>query len=225
MKNVVNQFNKIAKKYDSQRKRLIPIFDDFYGIAINSIQIKDLNPNVLEIGTGTGLFTEMFLNKYPNAKMDLVDITENMLNIAKERFEGNNNLNFYLKNIVEFEPTENKQYDAVISSLAIHHLTDSEKEQLYKKIGKWIKPNGIFVNAEMIAGETEYLNKMYEDWQIKVAIDAGLDDEGEQKALERMNLDIKAPASKQLSWLENAGFSHVDCIYKAYCFGVLWAKK
>jgi tRNA (cmo5U34)-methyltransferase len=225
MKNVANQFNEIAKTYDSQRKNLIPVFDDFYGIAIDSIKIDNSQPNVLEIGTGTGLFTEMFIKKYPNARMDLVDIAEDMLNIAKERFKVNKNLNFYFENIIEFEPKQNKQYDAIISSLAIHHLPDDEKKELYKKIAKWIKPEGIFVNAEMIAGETEYLNKMYEDWQIQLALNAGLDEEGKKKALKRMDLDIKAPVSEQLNWLENAGFSHVDCIYKAYCLGVLWAKK
>jgi len=225
MKNVANQFNKIAKEYDSQRKSLIPVFDDFYGIAIDSIQIENSSPYVLEIGTGTGLFTEMFLEKYPNARMDLVDIAEDMLNIAKERLKEYKNLNFHLENIMEFEPNENKQYDAIISSLAIHHLEDKDKEPLYNKIGEWIKPNGTFVNAEMIAGETEYLNKMYEDWQIQIAMNSGLDEEGKQKALDRINLDIVAPTSKQLSWLENAGFSHVDCIYKAYSLGVLWAKK
>jgi tRNA (cmo5U34)-methyltransferase len=167
----------------------------------------------------------MFLKKYPNAMMDLVDIAEDMLDIAKDRFSQNNNLNFFLKNIMEFEVEEDKQYDAIISSLAIHHLSDLEKEQLYNKIWEWLKPEGIFVNAEMIAGETEYLNKMYEDWGIQVAKDAGLDDDEVKKALERMKLDIKAPVSKQLNWLKNAGFSHVDCIYKAYSFGVLWAKK
>jgi len=225
MKNVANQFNKIAKEYDSQRKSLIPFFDDFYQIAIESIQIENPSPHILEIGIGTGLFTEMFLEKYPNAKMDLVDIAEDMLNEAKEHFVGNKNLNFYLKNIMDFEPKENKNYDAIISSLAIHHLPDLEKKQLYERIGKWIKDGGIFVNAELVAGETEYLNKMYEDWEIQIAIDSGLDESEKQKALERMNLDIKAPISKQLKWLENAGFSHVDCIYKVYSFSVLWAKK
>ena len=83
MKNVANQFNKIAEKYDSQRKDLIPAFDDFYKTAINSIHLKNPNPNVLEIGTGTGLLTKMFLEKYPNARMDLVDIAKDMLDIAK----------------------------------------------------------------------------------------------------------------------------------------------
>lgn len=224
MENVANQFNKVAKDYDSQRKKLIPVFDDFYRIAIESVEIEDPLPNILEIGTGTGLFTEMFLKKYPNAKMDLVDIAEDMLNIAKDRFQTNTNLNYYLEDITKFEP-EDKQYDAIISSLAIHHLSNPEKKELYHKICEWIKPEGIFLNAEMIAGETKYLSKMYENWEIKVAMEAGLDENEIQKALERMNLDIKAPVSKQLNWLENAGFSNVDCIYKAYSFGVLWAKK
>lgn len=225
MKNVINQFNKIAEEYDSQRKKLIPVFDDFYGIAIDSIKIEDPIPNVLEIGTGTGLFTEMFLKKYPNANMDLVDITENMLNIAKERFQTNTNLNFYLEDITKFEVQENKQYDAIISSLAIHHLSNPEKEKLYHKIGEWIKPEGTFVNAEMIAGETKYLDKMYQDWAIQTSANSDLDEKDKRQALERMHLDMKVPASRQLKWLEDAGFSHVDCIYKAYSFGVLWAKK
>jgi len=225
MEDVVTQFNKIAKDYDSQRKELIPVFDDFYGFTIDSIELEDPIPNILEIGTGTGLLTEMFLEKYPNARMDLVDVSEEMLNIAKERFSGNTNLKFHTKNIMDFTPEEGKQYDGIISSLAIHHLSLEEKEELYNKIGEWIKPGGIFVNAEMIAAETKYLDKIYQKKQIEMALNAGLDEEGKAKAMERMHLDLKVPVSMQLKWLENAGFSHVDCVYKAYCFGVLWAKK
>ena len=225
MKHVANKFNKIAEEYDIDKKKLIPVSSDFYQIAINSIKTKGPIENVLEIGAGTGMFTEVFLKKYPNVKIDLVDIAEDMLNIAKERFDGNKNINFYLENITEFKPPENIQYDVIISSLAIHHLTDPEKEQLYKKIGKWIKKEGIFVNSDLIAGETDYLNKIYEDWQIQNAIDAGFDEDRKQNALGGMEHDIKASVSKQLKWLEKAGFSHVDCIYKYYCLGVLWAKK
>ncbi|RBQ22984.1 hypothetical protein ALNOE001_12490 [Candidatus Methanobinarius endosymbioticus] len=59
--------------------------------------MKNQPPCILQIGTGTEIFTEMFLEKYPNAKMDLVDISEEMFDIAKKRFEGNENLNFYRK--------------------------------------------------------------------------------------------------------------------------------
>ena len=127
--NVANEFNKIAKDYDNQRKKLIPVFDDFYEIAIESIEITTEKPKVLEIGAGTGLFSQIFLNKFPNAKMDLVDLALDMLNIAKERFSTNTNLNFYLEDIFDFSPK--KQYDLVISSLTIHHLEIDDQETLY----------------------------------------------------------------------------------------------
>ena len=127
--NVANEFNKIAKDYDNQRKKLIPVIDDFYEIAIESIEITTEKPKVLEIEAGTGLFSQIFLNKFPNAKMDLVDLALDMLNIAKERFSTNINLNFYLEDIFDFSPK--KQYDLVISSLTIHHLEIDDQETLY----------------------------------------------------------------------------------------------
>lgn len=221
--NVANEFNKVAKDYDNQRKKLIPVFDDFYEIAIESAEANTKTPNVLEIGAGTGLFSKMFLNKFPDGKIDLVDLAENMLSIAKERFSDNSNLNFFLEDILNFSP--NKKYDLVISSLAIHHLEIDDQEKLYNKIFNWLKKDGIFVNAEMIAGENEFSNNIYEEWIIKKAKDNGLDDEAKLAAIERLKLDKKVPISAHLKWLENAGFSNVDCLYKAYCFGVLWAKK
>ena len=221
--NVAEQFNKVAKDYDNQRKKLIPVFDDFYEIAIESIEIDTKNPKVLEVGPGTGLFSQMFLNKFTSAKMDLVDLAENMLNIAKGRFSNNPNLDFFLKNILDFSP--NEKYDVAISSLAIHHLNPADQKRLYNKIFNWLKNDGIFVNAEMIAGENEFSNNIYEKWIVKKAEDADLEDEAKLAAIKRLKLDKKVPISTHIEWLENAGFSHVDCLYKAYCFGVLWAKK
>ena len=221
--NVANEFNKIAKDYDNQRKKLIPVFDDFYQIATQSIEINSKTPKVLEIGTGTGLFSQIFLNKFPEAKMDLVDLAQDMLNIAKERFSNYSNLNFFIEDILDFSPDE--KYDVVISSLAIHHLEVENQEKLYYKIFSWLKNGGIFLNAEMIAGENEFLNNIYEKWIIEKANETDLDEKAKHAAIERLKLDKKVPISTQLKWLKNAGFSHFDCLYKAYCFGVLWAKK
>lgn len=33
--SVVDEFDKHAEKYDSERRDLIPCFDDFYGVAID----------------------------------------------------------------------------------------------------------------------------------------------------------------------------------------------
>ena len=38
--SVVNKFNQKAKEYDSERRALIPCFDDFYGVAIDCIDFE-----------------------------------------------------------------------------------------------------------------------------------------------------------------------------------------
>lgn len=224
MNEVISKFNKIAKDYDKQRKELIPVFDEFYGIAIESINLTKNNPRVLEIGCGTGLFSEMFLKKFPDANMDLVDLTESMLDIALERLKNYKNLNFFLTDILDFSP--NEKYDLIISSLAIHHLKYEDQEQLYKNIFKWLNNEGIFVNAEMVAGESEYITKINENWvNSKLKNNNSMDDENKNLAIDRMKLDNKIPVSIHLKWLKNSGFSNIDCFYKTYCFSVLWGKK
>ena len=48
--SVVNKFNQKAKEYDSERRALIPCFDDFYGVTIDCIDFKGDNPKVLDLG-------------------------------------------------------------------------------------------------------------------------------------------------------------------------------
>ena len=40
--SVVNKFNQKAKEYDSERRALIPCFDDFYGIAMIVLILKEI---------------------------------------------------------------------------------------------------------------------------------------------------------------------------------------
>ena len=69
--SVVNKFNQKAKEYDSERRALIPCFDDFYGIAIDCIDFKGDNPKVLDLGAGTGILSQFLLEKYPNAEIEV----------------------------------------------------------------------------------------------------------------------------------------------------------
>lgn len=70
-KDIQNKFNDISQKYDSQRKKLIPCFEDFYSIS-TAIAETDLdNPKILDLGAGTGIFSEYILKKYPKASLTL----------------------------------------------------------------------------------------------------------------------------------------------------------
>ena len=220
---VESQFNSIAQLYDKQRPSLIPCFSDFYGVAIDNLNLSTTSPEILDLGAGTGLFSEFVLQKYPNAKITLVDLSRKMLDVAKKRFSSNKNIDIIQQDFTTFKGE--KLYDAVISSLAIHHLEDKAKAELYNTIFSLLKPEGIFINAEQVAGESEYFSRLYDKkWREKVEA-SDLSREDIDTSYERIKLDKRTPVSTQIKWLRDAGFKEVDCLYKYYDFAVLYGRK
>lgn len=223
MKNLEQQFNEIAQSYDRQRPMFIPCFYDFYGTAVDNLVFDTPNPKILDLGAGTGLFSEFVLRKYPSASISLVDVSEKMLDIAKERFKDNKNVNFVCQNIETFEP--DKTYDAVISSLAIHHLDDQNKINLYNRIYRMLQKNGLFINAEQVEGETPYLKALNHQKWTDFVENTELTREEKDAGYERVKLDTRSSLTEQLVWLKDSGFHEVDCLFKYYDFTVIYCKK
>jgi tRNA (cmo5U34)-methyltransferase len=222
--HILTKFDEIAQKYDSQRKKLIPCFDDFYNTAASLVQLEQDAPRILDLGAGTGLFSSYMARTYPQAKLTLIDLSPGMLDIAKERFEGSTaELTYLTGDYSAFEDAE--RYDAVISSLSIHHLEDEAKEALFARIFQLLKPGGVFVNADQVLGETPYLDALNRsDWVAKIEA-TDLSQEALQAAYERTKLDKMAPLDTQLNWLRKHGFQDVDCVYKSFNFVVMFARK
>lgn len=85
MKNKIF-FNHIAEKWDQVAKHDTAILRQI----IDAIELKPGN-DVLDVGTGTGVIIPYVLEKIgPEGKILAVDIAENMLNKAKEKYGGRN---------------------------------------------------------------------------------------------------------------------------------------
>lgn len=225
LEEIQNQFNAVSEKYDRQRRFLIPCFDDFYGTALALSEEVTLVKNILDVGAGTGLMSAFFHEKYPNAKITLVDISSAMLKKAEERFDGNKNISFLNADFATVNLPEN-HYDLVVSGLAIHHLPDTLKQQLFGKIAKALKPGGWFINADQVLGETALAEKIYtENWKNHVEQNPNLTKDEKQSAFERIKVDIMAPLKAQLEWLEHAGLKNANCYYQYHNFVVFAANK
>jgi tRNA (cmo5U34)-methyltransferase len=224
MKSVKEQFDLISKKYDGQRRVLIPCYDDFYGIAVEWLHFKTSStPKILDLGAGTGIFSQFVLEKYPQADITLLDFSEQMLSVARERFKDIKNISFQVADMMGFEPQQ--KYDAVISSLAIHHLSDEDKQKLFKKIHSILNDGGVFVNAEQVKGKTDYIHSFYTQRRHDRLDHSALSKESVEASYERNKLDKCTSVSQQLAWLKEAGFKEVDCPFKYYIFAVLWGVK
>jgi 2-polyprenyl-3-methyl-5-hydroxy-6-metoxy-1,4-benzoquinol methylase len=99
------------------------------------------NSHVLEIGCGTGMFTEFFAQT--GCSIIAVDISEALLKKAEERKLPNKRVHFLQKRFEAF--SLESRFDAIIGSSILHHL---ELNEALPKIYELLKPNGIMSFAE-----------------------------------------------------------------------------
>jgi tRNA (cmo5U34)-methyltransferase len=217
------KFDSGAKSYNRQRSNVIPNMDQIYSIVAELASSNVPGPKILDLGAGTGLLTEKLFKKYSRGTFTLIDISMEMLNIARERFKGKANFEYipqdYLK--IDFDSS----FDIVISSLSIHHLNNNSKEKIYSKVYEILNEGGVFINADQVlapSSENEYIYQR--NWMEK--IETGSLKQDEKKFIfDRMKLDNPSTLENNLKWLENCGFINVDVFYKYYNFCILYGKK
>jgi len=152
-------------------------------------------------------------------------LAEKMLEVAKNRFRSfPKQFEFIVGDYktLQIEPG----YDLVISSLSIHHLTDTEKKELFRSIYRVLRKPGIFINIDQIRGETSYLQNLYWNHWLEQVKRAGFSEQRIQESIKRRTkYDQDALLMDQIRWLTEAGFVNVDCVYKNYFIGVFYALK
>lgn len=223
-KEIAVQFNGIAKKYDENRRKFIPCFDDFYLGATRFLADCISRPkSILDLGAGTGLLSYYWYGCFPDSRYTLVDIAEDMLQIAKERFLGLENVNF---GVLDYSLGLPKQeFDAVISALSIHHLENDEKDRLFKNIYDKLPSGGIFVNYDQFCSGSETLNRWYDTYWESLLLSSGLSENELDRWRERRKLDRECSQEEETAALKSAGFKEVKCIYCNQKFAVLAAIK
>ncbi|MCB2187636.1 MAG: methyltransferase domain-containing protein [Deltaproteobacteria bacterium] len=217
-------FDAHATEYDGLRRKFIPCFDDFYGVALSLLPLAapaglgEAFP-ILDLGAGTGLLAALALAAFPAAQLTLLDLSEGMLAQARERFRGQENRVSLVAG--DYLRTEGLgPFRAVISSLSIHHLEHEDKPLIFRKIGSWLAPGGLFINADQAAGASPAVQEFYQAlWWSQVRA-AGLTETQQAEARQRLAYDRLAPLADQLAWLRQAGFQEVECHYKHYGFVV-----
>jgi len=95
---------------------------------------------VLEIGCGTGLFTEKLYNA---TKSDItgIDISEDLLEIARKKIPD---ANFLIEDAMNLS-FQDATFDVICGSSVIHHL---DMEEAYKEFFRVLRPGGRMVFAE-----------------------------------------------------------------------------
>lgn len=93
--------------------------------ALSTISLLPWNgkEKVLDIGSGDGKFTAYFATKItPDGEVVGVDLSRDMVNYAKDKYNSINNLSFIEGNVVN--SVLDQKFDRIISFSALHWVTD-----------------------------------------------------------------------------------------------------
>ncbi|HRV60178.1 MAG: class I SAM-dependent methyltransferase [Solirubrobacterales bacterium] len=228
MAKATSVFEKQAATYRGPREKLVPQMDRFYGMVPEAVRLASAAAGsgegplrVLDLGAGTGMLSAVVSESFPSASFTLFDFSPRMLEQARELLgEGSVVVSGDMYEGIPAGP-----WDAVISALAIHHMTDEGKRSVYESAFRELGPGGVFVNAEHVLGETPALQEHYARWHRWQAYEKGLTDAEWADTVERMSHDHLTPLSTQLGWLREIGFTDVDCLWKDHGFAVFFGRR
>ncbi len=140
----------------------------------------------------------MLLEKYRNAILVGVDFSSKMLEQAHQKLNQ-------LKHRVTLVNSDFKAlpsmgpFELVYSILAVHHLSDEDKQELFRKIWAQLQPNGIFILIDVVKGGDDRLTEIYA-----------------KSTFPFDEVDKPSSLMEQLEWLKNVGFCTIDVPWKDY---------
>lgn len=116
---------------------------------------------VLDLGAGTGLELIHLFEKYPDVSVTVIDVSESMLEELKKR-EFADKVTCLCGDF--FELSFGDEYDAVISTSALHHFNEEDKSKLYKKVLDCLKKGGEFINCDKVVMSQEEQDSAFQEY-------------------------------------------------------------
>lgn len=155
---------------------------------------------ILDLGSGAGRLLSLVKTARPAAQCLALDFSPTMLAALRGNFVNDASVTIVSHDLAASLP-ELGEFDAVISSFAIHHVTHPRKRDLYREVFNLLASGGVFCNLEHVASSTTRLHHQFL---------AKLDLMPEQEDPSNKLLDVET----QLGWLREISFEDVDCHWK-----------
>jgi trans-aconitate methyltransferase len=120
-----NQFHMNPDTYLEEIQADLPLFHELQDATIEAIPFAP--QRVLELGVGTGETTRRLRARYPDAEVTGLDALPAMVFHARE-------LGIDVRLGRMEDPLPDGPWDLVISVLAVHHLDDPAKRELFRRV-------------------------------------------------------------------------------------------
>jgi len=152
----------------------------------------------IDLGTGDGRLLALVRTRYPDTEAIGLDSSAAMLDRAKERFGDGPKVELRDHDLRVPLP-DARAAKVVVSGLAIHHLEDHRKRELFGEVHGLLAPGGVFANLDLVRSASA---RLHERFRCEIG------------RVEDDPTDRLAGLDEQMAWLREVGFAEVDCHFK-----------
>jgi tRNA (cmo5U34)-methyltransferase len=175
----------------------------------------------VDLGAGPGAAARTVMDHYPAARAILADYSAQMMAqgaIELEPYAGRYEyVEFDLTHAGGWPAAIPAQVDAVITSLAVHHVTDARKQELFGEILAHLVPGGWFLNYDPVATSDPVVEEAWhrvEDRRDPSAAHKRSHRSAEEQLRYENHVRYMIPLEPQVAYLRAAGFEGVDVYWK-----------
>lgn len=209
-------------EYDARIRTFIPGYDEMIeAVALTLGALPTTTPQVIDLGTGTGALAARCLHVLPDAIMMAVDEDAGMLDRARRRLETHHaNVEFVHGSFLDFALPS---CDAIVASLAMHHITTMDAKRLmYRRCRAALRGGGLFVSADCFPSSAPRLAALQHDsWRAHLHRTYSAEEtEGLFAAWAKE--DTYFSLADELTMLRDAGFVP-DVVWRSGAMGVIAA--
>jgi len=174
----------------------------FYASLADALPLEPASPDVLDLGIGTGLELDALFDRLPHASVTGIDLSTGMLRrLARKRRRWPGRINVITGSFLTLD-LGTRTYDAVVSSMALHHWIPSVKLDLYRRVHAALRSNGVFVNADYVASADE------SERRLQAFASAG------RRPDHHDHVDLPLSEDREIDLLRQAGFSTVAVTFR-----------
>lgn len=223
MMSVASHLKIRLEEYDARIRTFIPRYDEMIEAAAAALgALERGSPQVIDLGTGTGALAARCLEVRPDARLTVVDEDSAILDLARQRLRPRAaSASFVHASFVDFVLPP---CDAVVASLALHHIRTGEAKRLmYRKCRAAVGGGGLFVSADCCPSSDPALATLERDaWRAHLQHTYS-EDETTGLFTAWAQEDVYFNLAAELSMLQEAGFSP-DVIWRNGSMAVIAAR-
>ncbi len=157
-------------EYDESIRTFIPNYEELLqNVAELLVLVRKPRPTIVDLGIGTGALALLCLQKAPQARLIGLDADAAMLAPARRRLARKLNPQSQLVH-GNFLDTGLPRCDALVSTLALHHLRPAKaKQRFYAKCFAALRRGGMLINGDCCpAGNRPFAQQGMERWRAHV---------------------------------------------------------